>query len=218
MPDLVGNLRIDQAWGSAQVMAAAHQVNFSNAADPNDKTGWAVGAGLKFNLPMLGHGDNVAGQFTYAKGALDYVGSGMGNANTTIQGGTSSFAPGFDAVVTAAGQADLTTGWSITGGYEHHWNPNWKTSLYGAYGEVNYSTAASAALQAECSGRHYRWLVGRLELLASRFAHGVDACSQPRSERRSDVQQSRYSLRWHQHWRQRLGFGHLPGAAELLIG
>ena len=86
MPDIVGNLRIDQAWGSAQVMAAVHQVNYSIAADPTDKTGWAAGAGLKFNLPMLGHGDNVSGQFTYAEGAMDYVGSGMGNANTTIQG------------------------------------------------------------------------------------------------------------------------------------
>ena len=26
-PDIVGNLRIDQAWGSAQVMAVAHEVN-----------------------------------------------------------------------------------------------------------------------------------------------------------------------------------------------
>ncbi len=36
----------------------------------------------------------------------------------------------------------LTTGWSITGGYEHRWNPNWKTSLYGAYGEIKYDAAA----------------------------------------------------------------------------
>ena len=28
-PDVVGNLRIDQAWGSAQVMGAWHQVNAS---------------------------------------------------------------------------------------------------------------------------------------------------------------------------------------------
>ncbi len=26
-PDVVGNLRVDQAWGSAQIMAAGHQVN-----------------------------------------------------------------------------------------------------------------------------------------------------------------------------------------------
>ena len=26
VPDIVGNLRLDQAWGSAQIMAAAHLV------------------------------------------------------------------------------------------------------------------------------------------------------------------------------------------------
>ena len=26
VPDIVANLRVDQAWGSAQIMAAAHQV------------------------------------------------------------------------------------------------------------------------------------------------------------------------------------------------
>ena len=26
-PDIVGNLRVDQAWGSAQIMGAAHEVN-----------------------------------------------------------------------------------------------------------------------------------------------------------------------------------------------
>ena len=34
---------------------------------------------------------------------------------------------------------DLTTGWSLTAGYEHWWVPTWKTSLYGAYGEMKYS-------------------------------------------------------------------------------
>ncbi len=146
MPDIVGNLRIDQAWGSAQIMAAVHQVNYSNATDPSDKTGFAVGGGLKFNLPMLGHGDNVIGQFTYAKGAMDYVASGATQTNTTVEGGITSYSPAVDSVITAVGQADLTSGWSITGGYEHHWDPMWKTSLYGAYGEMSYSDAASAVL------------------------------------------------------------------------
>ena len=37
------------------------------------KLGFAVGGGLKFNLPMLGHGDYVQGQSTYTKGALGYL-------------------------------------------------------------------------------------------------------------------------------------------------
>jgi hypothetical protein len=152
IPDIVGNLRIDQAWGSAQLMGAYHQVNFGVAADPSDKSGWALGAGLKVNLPMIGKGDYIVGQFTYGVGAIDYVGSGLGQAQTTTQGGTISYGPAWDAVVTAAGSADLTTGWSITGGFEHFWVPNLKTSLYGAYGKLEYSAAASAILQTAATG------------------------------------------------------------------
>jgi hypothetical protein len=146
MPDIVGNLRIDQAWGSAQLMAAYHQVNFGLETSPSDKDGYALGAGLKFNLPMLGKGDYIQAQFTYGKGATDYVGSGLGNAQTVKQSGITSYGPAWDAVVTGVGTADLTTGWSVTGGYEHNWVPGWKTSLYGAYGKLEYSDAASAAL------------------------------------------------------------------------
>src|SRR3569833_2894442 len=55
MPDIVADLRIDQAWGSAQLMGAYHQINFGVAPppDPSDKSGWAFGAGVKVNLPKL---------------------------------------------------------------------------------------------------------------------------------------------------------------------
>jgi hypothetical protein len=146
MPDIVGNLRIDQAWGSAQVMGAAHETNYG--AGPSDEVGYAFGVGAKINLPMLGKGDYIQGQFTWAKGAIDYVGSGLGNAQTRGQGGITSYGPAFDSVLTGAASADLTEGWSITGGYEHNWVPGWKTSLYGSYGELEYSAAASASLLA----------------------------------------------------------------------
>ena len=147
IPDLVGNLRVDQAWGSAQIMGAYHQVNFGEQTAPSDKGGWAFGAGAKVNLPMLGKGDYIIGQFTYGVGATTYVGSGLANAQTVKQAGVTSYGPAFDAVLTGTGTtADLTTGWSITGGLEHNWVPGWKTSLYGAYGKLQYSAAASAIL------------------------------------------------------------------------
>ncbi len=171
MPDIVANLRIDQAWGSAQIMGAYHQVNYSGTTTvsptvlvpvpnpstlasgaPSDEAGWAFGAGLRVNLPMLGKGDYIIGQFTYGKGAMDYVGSGLGQAHNSIRGGVRSYGPGFDSVVTGAGTADLTTGWSITGGFEHNWVPGWKTSLYGAYGQLDYTAAASAVLAVNQTG------------------------------------------------------------------
>jgi hypothetical protein len=153
MPDVVGNVRIDQAWGSAQVMGAYHQLDLisnttATAAGISD-SGYAVGAGLKVNLPMLGMGDNVLAQLTYAQGAMEYVASGDSTGGLAVRnsGGTiTTTAPSFDGIVDAGGSLHQTTGWSITGGYEHHWNPMWKTSLFGAYGEMSYDAAATAVL------------------------------------------------------------------------
>jgi hypothetical protein len=163
-PDLVGNLRVDQAWGSAQIMGALHNVHtFSGNAVPvvgseSNKMGYAVGVGAKFNLPMLGHGDYVQGEFAYAKGATEYLLSNINNAGGSallqMSSGwplANSIATGqaFDAVgTTAGGSVDLTDGWHITAGYEHHWDPMWKTSLYGSYAQINYSANASNTLAA----------------------------------------------------------------------
>ena len=83
-PDIVGNLRIDQAWGSAQIMGALHQVNptyyyctgtslAASSGHPDDKLGFAIGAGIKLNAPMIGQGDYLQVQINYTEGALRYV-------------------------------------------------------------------------------------------------------------------------------------------------
>jgi hypothetical protein len=152
VPDIVANLRIDQAWGSAQIMGAYHQLELNStgtaAGVEKEDSGWAFGAGLRLNAPMLGQGDYVQAQFTYAEGAALYVASngGVGFNLTSDNGATFHRGPIFDAVVTAAGDVERTKGWSVTAGYEHRWNPQWKTSLFGAYGQFKYSDAASAVL------------------------------------------------------------------------
>ena len=98
VPDIVGNLRIDQAWGSAQIMGAYHQLtaNSLNASDGAEMTGsgWAFGAGLKLNAPMLGKSDYAIAQFTVAEGATSYVGSGINGGFTLTSGNTVSGAVG----------------------------------------------------------------------------------------------------------------------------
>jgi hypothetical protein len=110
---------------------------------------------------MLGKGDYIQAQATWSQGALLYAGSGITSSgfaltdNHTVAlaaGSTNYVGPGADAVVTAAGNVEKTKAWSITGGYEHFWNTQWKTSLYGAYGKVTYSDAASAVLRPATAG------------------------------------------------------------------
>ena len=155
-PDVVGNLRIDQAWGSAQIMGAIHDVNAGyytagtmGTGSAGSSVGWALGAGFKFNLPMIGKGDYVIAQFTYAEGALNYAASDLGgggfyNINNgciagpaTCPGLTTALGPIADASYLNGGDLSLASAWSVTAGFEHWWVPNLKTSLYGAYGEID---------------------------------------------------------------------------------
>ena len=84
-PDIVPNLRVEQAWGAAQIMGALHQVNAQyydddgavginspageGAGHPGDVWGFAVGAGIKLNAPMIGPGDYLQAQTQYTEGA-----------------------------------------------------------------------------------------------------------------------------------------------------
>ncbi len=140
-PDVVGNLRIDQAWGGAQIMGAVHQVR---GATYGDKVGWAVGGGLKVNLPW-GKGDNVSFQAAYAKGAIDYVAANVGTFTVTNNGTNIAYGNTYDAVGTGTA-LELTSAWSVGAGAVHHWNSMWQTSIYGGYGAVDYGSAATAVL------------------------------------------------------------------------
>jgi Porin subfamily len=170
-PDVVGNLHIDQSWGSAQVMGAIHQVNalyYSSAAagtgGPGDEVGYALGAGLKLNLPALGKGDFFITQFNWSKGAIGYAfmgGAGIGGGNPiglyNIQNGTGAagdpvtlaYGPLFDATYSGAvgSSLNLTEAWSFTAGLQHNWMPGWKTSLYGGYAAFNYGATSDAILR-----------------------------------------------------------------------
>jgi len=158
-PDVVGNLRLDQAWGSAQVMAAAHEVNSTyytaagaTANGPSDKWGYAVGAGLKLNAPMFGPGDYFQAQVNYTEGALRYVFMTPNSNWFKATGATFGFGVLSDSVYNAgvAGSSqDLTTGWGVNAAYDHFWNHQWKTSLYGGYAAVSYNATANAVL---CTG------------------------------------------------------------------
>jgi porin-like protein len=83
-PDVVGNIRIDQAWGLFQISAAAHEVDasynnltaataFSNnlseiSGHPGTKWGGSVMAALQIkNLPT-GQGDDIKMDVSFAKG------------------------------------------------------------------------------------------------------------------------------------------------------
>ncbi len=172
MPDIVGNLRFDQNWGFVGVSGAVHRVagryygagNSEISGHPDDKYGWAASAGGLFYLPWLGGGDSIGANFVYSKGAVGYAtkaGSWQRFNGDSV--GAGWVADGiYDNVVNGAlglSSVELTNAWSVNAGYEHFWNPRWRTSLYGGYTRVWYDQDATNLINAApadtgCSALH----------------------------------------------------------------
>jgi len=163
MPDIVANIRVDQAWGSAQIAGALHDVSaayygttgfFETNGHPGNKWGFAVSGGLRLNAPMIGPGDYFQTQVTYAQGAGKYASYTPVTTGTLQYWTGSSFGFGFleDAVFGAGTDINLTTAWSVFASYEHFWTPSLRTSLYGSYLAVSRNATGNGLICAALFG------------------------------------------------------------------
>jgi hypothetical protein len=171
IPDVVGSLRVDQAWGSAQIAGALHQLRAgyygnnttgagANVAgvnmsflSPNDAYGWAVMGGVVLNLPW-NKGDKFYVEATFCEGAGAYCGmdgsiSGKNNTFGRFNGANVAAAWAMDSVfgtlVSTNGPTgqQLTRFFSITGAFEHYWTPALRTDLWGSYTAADYNDIAT---------------------------------------------------------------------------
>jgi hypothetical protein len=175
-PDVVGALRIDQAWGYAQIAAALHDAsagyytgltptapaitgglgdacgngtaavggaNCVNLGHPGDTVGWAITGGFTLNDILGMKGDQFGMQAAYSQGASGYVTRTTSMFDYSGNGAALAFVN--DGVYLTGSNVELTTMWGINGFVQHFWNPRWRTSLYGGYNEVDFSSTAKAA-------------------------------------------------------------------------
>ena len=150
IPDFVGVVRLDQAWGAAQISAAYHEVatiSPTNLAQAQSRDGFAVQGGLQIKLPMLAAGDDIWLQGAYQQGAYLYQDS----ARTMNSGVNSLFLGGFQhidhdayAFVNPNGSlsVSLSEGFSVAGALHHYFTPNFSDVLFGSYEEVSYGGRA----------------------------------------------------------------------------
>jgi hypothetical protein len=153
-PDIVGALRIDQAWGYAQVSAAAHDasggyyggVNSTVNGHPSDKYGFAFSGGFTLNDVLGFKGDTFGMQGCYSEGAAGYCTRATGSWQQYSSGNNAGFGWVSDGIYDTGTNVELTTVWGINGAFQHIWNPKWRTSLYGGYVEVDYNSNAKAII------------------------------------------------------------------------
>ncbi|MGT2436502.1 porin [Bradyrhizobium betae] len=168
-PDLVGMVRVDQAWGLFQASVAAHDnhVGYYGATEvtghPEDKWGWAVQLALSIKNIPTGAGDviNVSGVYTDGASRYNFQSlaatsySMFGSSNAAYQ--SIGFAGVSDAVFGPGGGLELTKTYGFRGAYTHNWSPNWNTALYGAWAAVNYSGTAKDLI---CGSASFATLTG----------------------------------------------------------
>ncbi|RZN11023.1 porin [Bradyrhizobium genosp. SA-3] len=168
-PDLVGMVRVDQAWGLFQASVAAHDnhVAYYGATEttghPEDKWGWAVQLALSIKNIPTGAGDviNISGVYTDGASRYNFQSlaatsySMFGSSNAAYQ--SIGFAGVSDAVFGPGGGLELTKTYGFRGAYTHNWSPYWNTALYGAWAAVNYSGTAKGLI---CGSAAFATLTG----------------------------------------------------------
>jgi len=159
-PDIIGQVRVDQAWGLAQLSVAAHDNHaaYFGATEPtghpDDKWGWAVQGALSIKNIPTGPGDTINVQAVYTDGASRYNFQNLAPQGFAMYGGTN--VPGAYQSIGIAAVADGVfspgTGissvqtWGMRGAYTHNWDPYWNTAIYGAYAQLKYGNGGTALL------------------------------------------------------------------------
>ncbi len=162
-PDLIGMVRVDQAWGLVQASVAAHDnhAGFNGATEltghPADKWGFAGQLALSVKNIPTGVGDTINVQGVYTSGASRYNFQSLAPISYAMYGGSNmagayqslGFAGVSDSVFATGTQQQLTTTYGFRGAFTHNWDPFWNTAVYGSWSAVRYNATAKGLI---CNG------------------------------------------------------------------
>ncbi len=146
-PQVNANVRIDQSWGAIQLMGAYGSISEVTATNSyNDTEGvYAIGAGAKINLPMLAQGDALYLTAAYADGMTEYTTNWTSFKSSAYKrdvGGTVMNHPSYVAYGTGI---ETVKSWGIAALLEHYWTPQYRSVVFGTYGQLDAPASAKAS-------------------------------------------------------------------------
>jgi Porin subfamily len=187
-PDIVGALHVKQGWGEAQVSGVIHNVNVrdygyygtdtcgigitdgSVCGASEGKVGWGVDAGVKFNLPSFGAGDDIIFTGSYTQNAVWYSGlpDAMNGENGQVNGNGQPMYMSDAYFNPLTNQWATPRAWSVSMLAEHHWTPTFYTDLEASIGGINWTGQSGSVLTApgvatgtgEISPHAFTYLIG----------------------------------------------------------
>jgi len=149
IPDAVLAFKVDQSWGSVNLAASSHAINFSSNQF-GVEYGYGVTAGIKVNLPMIAAGDSIMFNGAYGSGFNQFVfrnsvGDVAANSTNRFAYATGMYSTGSinDAVVNVAnGQTYLATSFGGNAEFTHYFTPSVAAFVGGSYAKISWDAAA----------------------------------------------------------------------------
>lgn len=130
-PEIVATFGQSGDWGDFQLSGALHQIAQSPASEQIGAStrdwGYALQAGVMFNLPFIAGGDTLYLQAAYADGATSYLG--------LVDPSGRFSAP--DAFQRLDGSLARVQGWSAVGQFLHNWSDSWSSAFFAGYGRFD---------------------------------------------------------------------------------
>jgi hypothetical protein len=116
------------------------------AGHPADKWGWASSVGFTVVNPFGLAGDSLGAQAVYSEGAVGYNTVGWGPYAIYGSGNKMGMSYLVDGIFNTNTPVFLTRNWSAVGFYEHVWNAQWRTSIYGGLLGTDFGSEAKALI------------------------------------------------------------------------
>jgi len=184
-PQINGRLDWDQSWGGLSLMGATANVQMVTSTKDTStynktKQVYAVGAGLKINLPMIAAGDVLWLNAAYADGMTEYTANWTSFKSSDTGrnvGGIVSNHPSYGA---GANGIETFKSWNVAAVLSHFWAPQWRSSFLASYASIDAPATANAATWGTTAGGYADakvWNIGKqITFLPSKgFEIGVDA-------------------------------------------
>jgi hypothetical protein len=155
MPQLNGRIDFDQAWGSVSIAGAVRQIDMQSTTAgrfSETENAWAVGAGLKVNLPQLAKGDAIWLTAAYADGMTEYTTNWSSFKSSAYRSDVGGFVINHPSFVLLGGDGtngpsnkiETVKSWNVAAVMDHFWSPQWRSSFLASYGEVKAPDGAKS--------------------------------------------------------------------------
>ncbi len=181
LPQINGRIDFDQSWGTASLMGAvatAKSVISSPLGTDASKTAYAIGGGLKLNLPMIAAGDVLWLNAAFASGMTEYTVNWTSFKSSDTKRNVGGYVAGQPSwVYSTAGGLELVKSWNMAAVFTHYWAPQWRHSFLASGGKVDGTRISKATTLANNGfGDMTVWNLGtQLTFLPSKdFEIGVD--------------------------------------------